>query len=57
MIKKKTTESSTKEKKDKRKVDFEPFIKTVIYKETMENIMSKSIKSMRKRIGPDLLLA
>ena len=38
MIKKKTTESSTKEKKQKRKVDFDPFIKTVVYKETMENI-------------------
>ena len=38
MAKKKTTETSTKEKKEKRKVDFEPFIKTVIYKETMENM-------------------
>ena len=38
MIKKKTTESSTKEKKEKRKVDFDPFIKTVVYKETMENM-------------------
>ena len=38
MAKKKTTETSTKEKKEKRKVDFDPFIKTVIYKETMENM-------------------
>ena len=38
MIKKKTTESSTKEKKEKRKIDFDPFIKIVIYKETMENM-------------------
>ena len=38
MIKKKTTETSTKEKKEKRKVDFDPFIKTVVYKETMENM-------------------
>ena len=38
MAKKKTTETSTKEKKEKKKVDFDPFIKTVIYKETMENM-------------------
>ena len=38
MTKKKATETSTKEKKEKRKVDFDPFIKTVIYKETMENM-------------------
>ena len=38
MAKKKTTETSTKEKKEKRNVDFDPFIKTVIYKETMENM-------------------
>lgn len=38
MAKKKATETSTKEKKEKRKVDFDPFIKTVIYKETMENM-------------------
>ena len=38
MIKKKTTESLTKEREEKRKVDFDSFIKTVIYKETMENM-------------------